>query len=158
MRARRPLVLAISALWLASCAMTPRSERGKKDSSAVGSERTLGYPHEVVWSAVQAYMAVREWPLAETNRQSGLIRSGLLRLEGGRDYAHCRSGRRSATVEYEAELEIRLRWLTANGTVVSVSNRISVKSKTGKNSGCSFTGLLEDELFAGIDSVIAGRR
>jgi len=157
MTRRLSIVFAVGALWLASCATTPRSSRREPEPSAGGIAHTIGHPRDATWSAVQAYMAQRKWPLAETNLESGLIRSERFHLDTGRDYAHCTSGRRSAYTGYEAELEIWVRRLTASGTTVTVSSKISAQSDEGNNSDCSSTGALEDELAAGIDSVIAAR-
>jgi hypothetical protein len=157
MTRRLSVVLAVSALWLASCATTPRSSRRQAEPPTGGVAHTVAHPREVTFSAIQQYMAQRQWPLAETNLKSGLIRSGRFHLDAGRDYAHCTSGRRSAYTGYDAELEIWVRRLTANGTTVTVSSKISAQSDAGNNSDCSTTGALEDELVAGIDSVIAAR-
>jgi hypothetical protein len=123
-----------------------------------GITRLIAQPRDVVWSAIQAYMAQRKWPLAETNQETGIIRSGEFRLAGGPDYAHCRSGRRSAVSGYEVRVSIGLRRVTANGTNVSVDSRLTAISEAGRDSDCKSTGVLEDELFAGIDSVVAAWR
>ena len=158
MKASVSAVLVVGVLCLASCAGSPRAGRAKADMSVDGITRLIAQPREVVWSAIQAYMAQRKWPLAETNVDQGFIRCGEFRLAGGPDYAHCGSGRRSAVSEYEVRIRIGLRRMTANGTNVSVDSHITAISDAGRDSECKSTGTLEDELFAGIDSVVAAWR
>jgi len=151
-------VLLVGMLCLASCAGGPRAGRAKADMPVDGITRLIAHPREVVWSAIQAYMAERKWPLAETNQEQGSIRSGEFRLVASHDYAHCSSGRRSAVSEYEVRISIGLRRVTANGTNVSVDSRLTAISEAGRDSNCKSTGVLEDEMFAGIDSVVAAWR
>ncbi|MBI5868708.1 MAG: hypothetical protein HZB43_10570 [candidate division Zixibacteria bacterium] len=155
MNARRSVILLISMICFVSCSTTRRSGQTGSDSWGQSSTHLVAHSREVVWSTVQAYMAERKWPLAETNQDRGLIRSGSFQLDASRDYGHCRSGRRSAVSRYDAELTIELHRVSANGTNLTVKSRMTAISDTGRNSDCYSTGALEDELVAGIDSLVA---
>ncbi|MEW5874947.1 MAG: hypothetical protein AB1752_07205 [Candidatus Zixiibacteriota bacterium] len=154
----RVVLLALGVIVVASCASLRGTSGTDAESSPAdkGITRTFGQPHDVVWAAVQEYMAIRQWPLGETNRDKGYIRSGQFTLAADRDYAHCRSGRRSSVTAYESEFEVWLTRISANGTSVSVTPQIAAEG-SGR-ADCSSTGALEEELFAGVDSLIASRK
>lgn len=158
MNARRSVILLISALVCVSCTSTRRSHRVGSDAPVTGPTRLIPHPQEVVWSAIQAYMAERKWPLAETNQGKGFIRSGSFQLDASRDYAHCRSGRRSTVSRYEADFTIELHRASASGTRITTDTRMTAISDKGRQSDCYSTGALEDELAAGIDSLVAAWR
>ncbi len=155
MNARRSVILLISVICVISCSTTRRPGQSGADSGGQSRTHLVAHPQDVVWSVVQAYMAERKWPLAETNQDKGLIRSGSFQLDASRDYAHCRSGRRSTVSRYEAELTMELRRVSANGTNLTVRSRMTAISDNGRNSDCYSTGALEDEMVAGIDSLVA---
>lgn len=156
MKTTRNAGCLVLAVFLVSCATMSQSPRTAEEARERGVTHTVGHPHDVVWAATQDFMAARNWDLRESNRTDGYIRSRSFKLPADRDYAHCRSGRRSSVLAYDAEFEIWIRRLTASGSTVTITPRIFADGGPGDE--CSSTGALEDELYRGIDSVIASRR
>lgn len=161
------LVLTV-ALLCCSCQSRyqSRSARVEDESTNMmeqgGQRKLLSYPKEVVWSALDELLRARGWVITSRDKQNGIMTTSYANVGNGSNYARCSGGRRSDLTDYQAQFDITIKHVTANGTDVNIVTRFQAADPNRRESQdrieCATNGQLEEEIFAAVDSVVASRK
>jgi len=164
MRRYSLLLILMAGLVFASCQSTSRTARVESDlpEAQSGPKKLIGFPKEVVWSAMEDLLRARGWIITMKDRENGTMYTSYADVPNGSNYARCSGGRQSSLSDYRAQLEITLKRVSADGTDVTIASTFEAADAGRRESQtrieCSSNGQLEAELFAGVDSVVAARK
>jgi len=161
MRSSKYLLLFCGLILVASCAMTRNSGDTGMAGSQYSFEKILPYPQDVTWSAILDIVNDRMWRAENINEPNGRILIAGFGIDGGKDMCECATDGAGPFDDHKARLDIKVGYVTANGTKVSIATAIDAHDGSGRYSKrvtCSSTGKLEQDFVAAIDSVIAGRQ
>lgn len=159
------LVLTV-ALLCCSCQSYSRSARVESESTNMmeqgGQKKLLSHPKEVVWSALDELLRARGWVITSRDKGKGIMTTSYANVGNGSNYARCSGGRQSSLTDYQAQFDVTIKHVTANGTDVTIVTRFQAADPNGRSSqdriDCSSNGQLEEEIFVAVDSVVASRK
>ena len=155
-------ILLAAALWLVvSCQMRPRTEAGADEQVVLTHEEIVAHPYDVTWSALNDLINARTWRANSINESTGKFSIAPFPVANDSGFFACGSGRRDSYSDHHAQVDITVKRVSASGTNVGFVTRIDASDTSGRYSGrveCRSNGLLEKEIIAAMDSVIASRK
>lgn len=161
MRSLKLLLLLGGLILVASCVTTRDGGNSGKADAEYAFEKIVPYPQDVTWSAILDLVNDRMWRAENINEPNGRISIAAFGVDGGDDVCNCKADGGGPFDDHKARLDIKVGYVTANGTKVAIATAIDAHDGSGRYSKrvtCSSTGKLEQDFVAAIDSVIASRR
>ena len=161
MRSLKLLMLCGGLILIASCATTRQGADGRANPSEFSFEKILPYPQDVTWSAILDLVNDRMWRADNINEPNGVISIAPFGIDNGTDVCDCGANGRGPFDDHKAQLDIKIGYVSASGTKLSLATFIDAHDGGGRYSkrvACTSNGSLEQDFVAAIDSVIAARQ